>query len=175
MQRNPGRYREIEKRLQELEKWARQGLSDEEIIAKLGIGRSTFYRYKSGHRPFEEALKRGRNNADSEVERALYKKATGYVMTVRRPVKLKEIVYENGKKTRETERLEIAEEEQYFPPDTNSALFWLKNRCPDRWHDKAEPEERPADALDNMEPDEAVRAMRRVIAELPGELLKKQE
>ncbi|MBU5449191.1 hypothetical protein [Acetivibrio sp. MSJd-27] len=172
VQTNPGKYGQIEKRLEELESLAREGLSDDAISARLGIGRSTFYRYKKSRPAFEQALERGRHSVDSEVEKALFKKATGYVQRVRKPVKLKEIEYENGKKVRESERLEIAEEEQYYPPDTNSALFWLKNRCPEKWRDKLEQETEAGNPLDHLKPEEALEEMKRSIAELPSELFR---
>ena len=109
---------------------------------------------------------------DSVVEKALFRKATGYVQRIRKPVKLKEIEYENGKKVRESERLEIAEEEQYYPPDTNSALFWLKNRCPEKWRDKLEQETEAGNPLDHLKPEEALEEMKRSIAELPSELFR---
>lgn len=170
MQTNLGKYQDIQNRLEELETMARDGFSDEEIRKELGIAHSTFYRYKNVYPAFAKALKTGRRSADSAVEKALFRKATGYVQKVRKPVKLKEISYENGKKARESERLEITEEEQYYPPDTNSALFWLKNRCPEQWNDKS-PQE-PENPLDRLEPEKAVEELRRSIAELPSELFR---
>ena len=90
VQTNPGKYAQIEKRLEELESLAREGLSDDAISARLGIGRSTFYRYKKCHPAFEQALESGRHSVDSEVEKALFRKATGYVQRIRKPVRSEE-------------------------------------------------------------------------------------
>jgi hypothetical protein len=45
---------------------------------------------------------------------------------------------ETGKKYAEEEYIEYVEEEVYIPPDTAADIFWLKNRCPDKWRDKIE-------------------------------------
>ncbi len=149
--------------LQKLEMLAREGHCDDEISRRLGISRSTFYRYKKEFPAFEETLRRGKQRTDSAVEEALFRKATGYVQRIVKPVKVKEVLYENGKKAQETERVEMVVEEQYFPPDTNSALFWLKNRCPDRWQDGSREQE---DELDHLSPEAAVAAVRRSIAQI---------
>ncbi len=158
--------------LQKLEMLAREGHCDDELIRRLGIGRSTFYRYKKEFPAFAAALEQGRKHTDRAVEEALFRKATGYIQRILKPVKLKEVIYENGKKVQETERLELAEEEQYFPPDTNSALFWLKNRCPDRWQEGDREEE---DALDHLSPEAAVEAVRRGIAQITKSIGEREE
>ncbi len=149
--------------LEKLQMLAREGHCDDEISRRLGIGRSTFYRYKKEFPAFATALEQGRKHTDRAVEEALFRKATGYMQRVVKPMKLKEVLYENGKKVQETERLELVEEEQYFPPDTNSALFWLKNRCPDRWQEGGSQKE---DELDHLSPEAAVEAVRRGIAQI---------
>ncbi len=146
---------------------AQEGLKDEEIIRQLGISRSTFYRNKRTDPSFAEALKQGRDCSDTAVERALFRKATGYVQKIQKPVKLKEILYENGKKVSETEHLELVEEEQYFPPDTASAQFWLKNRCPKQWNKQEKEEPNP---LEHLAPEQALSVLRRAVSELPSVL-----
>ena len=59
--------------------WARDGLTDEEIAAKIGISRSTLMRWKkykvNGQYPIKAALKSGKEVIDYAVESALLKKA----------------------------------------------------------------------------------------------------
>ena len=58
-----------------LEGWARDGLKDEQIADNLGISTSTLYEWKKRYPAFSEALKKGKEVADYEVENALYRKA----------------------------------------------------------------------------------------------------
>lgn len=55
--------------------WARDGLIDEQIAANIGITTSTLYEWKKKFPAFSEALKKGKEICDYEVENALYKKA----------------------------------------------------------------------------------------------------
>lgn len=54
-----------------LEAWARDGLTDEQIADKMGINTATLYRYKEKYCEICEALKRGKEVVDVEVENAL--------------------------------------------------------------------------------------------------------
>ena len=122
-----------------VEMWARDGLTDEQIAEKLDISVASFYNYKNEHLEFLESLKKGKEVADYEVENALFKKALGYNAKVKKAFKVKEVLYENGKRLKETERIEYAEDEVHIPADTTAQIFWLKNRKPNTWRDKQEP------------------------------------
>lgn len=58
-----------------LKAWARDGLTDEQISQKMGIAVSTLYDWKNKYSEFSEALKKGKEVVDIEVENALYKLA----------------------------------------------------------------------------------------------------
>ena len=118
--------------------WARDGLTDEQIANNLGISVASFYNYKNENLEFLEALKKGKEVADYEVENALFKKALGYNAKIKKAFKVKEVLYENGKRLKETERIEYAEDEVHIPADTTAQIFWLKNRKPNVWRDKQE-------------------------------------
>ena len=60
-----------------LEGWARDGLIDEQIAENMGIVPSTLYRWKNEHEEISEALKKGKEIIDYEVENALLQKALG--------------------------------------------------------------------------------------------------
>ena len=85
---------EVKPRLIEIEAWKRDGLTDEQIFKNLGISKDTFYKYKDKYTDFSDALKKGKEVADIEVENALFKRAIGY--------KYKEVIKEvkeiDGKK-----------------------------------------------------------------------------
>lgn len=103
-----------------VEAWARDGLTDEQIAHNLGIAVSTLYAYKAEHEEFSEALKRGKEVVDYEVENALLKRALGY--------SYEERTYEGGLLTK-TVTKQVA-------PDVTAQIFWLKNRKPVEWRDK---------------------------------------
>lgn len=134
-----------------LEGWARDGLTDEQIAHNMGIRRETLYDYKNKYPNISNALKKGKEVVDIEVENALLKKALGYNVPVQKAFKVKEVIYQDGKRLKETERIEYAEEEIHIPADTTAQIFWLKNRKPDKWRDKvvdAENEEAITNATD---------------------------
>lgn len=135
-----------------LEGWARNGLTDEQIAKNMGISVKTLFNWKTTYLPILHALKKGKEVVDTEVENALLQKALGMTKTVQKPIKLKEVKYDNGKRVSEKERIEYAEEEVFIPPDTTAQIFWLKNRRPDKWRDKQKDEVDTAtlEKLDNI-------------------------
>ena len=58
-----------------LEGWARDGLSIEQIAHNMGIDDATLYRWKNKNSDICEAIKKGKEVVDYEVENALYKNA----------------------------------------------------------------------------------------------------
>lgn len=57
--------------LELLKGWAREGLRDEDIAAKMGIAASTLYQWKKDHAEISDALKEGKEVVDFKVENAL--------------------------------------------------------------------------------------------------------
>lgn len=118
---------DVKPRLVEIEAWKRDGLTDEQICKNLGIVKDTFYKYKEKYTDFSDALKKGKEVADIEVENALFKRAIGY--------KYKEVIKEvkeiDGKKS--TYIKEVIKE---IPGDVGAQIFWLKNRKSSKWKDK---------------------------------------
>lgn len=112
-----------------LEGWARDGLTDEQIAKNIGIATSTFYEWKKKELEFSEALKKGKEVIDFEVENALLKKALGYTITLNKQ-----------KVTKDGDVVDITEE-VHVPPDTTAQIFWLKNRKPNTWKDRVETDE----------------------------------
>lgn len=123
-----GKYREwlTKEGLLKIEGWARDGLTDEQIAKNMGISRQTLYDWKNKYPDISDALKRGKEIVDREVENALLKRALGY--------KYKEIRTE----TDEYGRVKTIEIEKEVVPDVTAQIFWLKNRKPTEWRDKQE-------------------------------------
>lgn len=132
----PSKYEtHVEPKLEAIATWARNGLSEEQIAENLGVAYSTFREYKRKYSALSAVLKNSKDVANAHVENALFLAATGYTKTIRKPVKVKEILYENGKRVSEIERIEYAEEEVYFPPVPSAMFFWLKNKMKDDYAD----------------------------------------
>ena len=109
-----------------LEGWARDGLTDEQIAGNIGINRSTLYDWKNKFPKISEALKKGKEVVDIQVENALLKRALGY--------EFQETRVEKSDK----DGTKIIQILKHIPADTTAQIFWLKNRRPDKWRDKPE-------------------------------------
>lgn len=109
-----------------LEDWARQGLFDAQIAKNMGISEATLYRYKANHPEIKEALRKGKEVVDIEVENAMLKRALGY--TVR-------IVEQKIDKFGD---VHDCERDVHIPGDVTAQIFWLKNRRRQQWRDKVE-------------------------------------
>lgn len=127
-----------EEGLLRIQGWARDGLTDKDIAKNMRIGYTSIREWKKRFPQIAEALKQGKDAADRVVENALYKSACGYTMKIRKPVKVKLVDYdpETGKKIREAETWQAVEEEIHVPAQVTAQIFWLKNRKPDKWHEK---------------------------------------
>lgn len=108
--------------LDEIQGWAMSGLTDEQIADNLGVAASTLYEYKKKYPEFSEALKKGKDIADAQVVNALFKLATGFSYC-------EETTTVTG---------EVVPIHRYSKPNTTAAIFWVKNRQPDKWRDKTE-------------------------------------
>jgi len=71
-------YKLVEPKLEMIKNWCRDGDIEETICEKLGVGVSTFGRYKLDYKELRDALKEGKETIDYEVENALLKRALGY-------------------------------------------------------------------------------------------------
>lgn len=118
--------------------WARDGLIDKQIAHNMGVSYTSLRDWKNQFPEIAEALRKGKEVVDREVENALYKSAIGYTQTIRKPVKVRDVEYdpETGRKVREVERWVAVEEEIHVPPQVTAQIFWLKNRKPDQWREK---------------------------------------
>nr|DAO41509.1 MAG TPA: terminase small subunit [Caudoviricetes sp.] len=149
--------------LEKLQGWARDGLTDDQIASNVGCSRSTLNEWKSRYSDISDALKKGKEVVDVEVENALLKKAMGTTTKTTQykmvkvdsdVLKAKRVKYMNAykldhpDKTKEEiviaaalaiptyERIPIVETVQEIPPDTSAIIFWLKNRLPEKYRDQ---------------------------------------
>ena len=73
-----GKHTLDKRRVTKIEGWARDGLVEEQIAHNMGVSRSTLSNWKNRHPLIIQALAKGKEVSDREVENALFKRATGY-------------------------------------------------------------------------------------------------
>lgn len=116
-------------------KLALLGSTDKELADIFEVAESTFSKWKVDFPELSEALKKGKDEADSIVVKSLFNRANGF-----HKEETEEIMYKG----------EIVElkRKKYYPPDVTACIYWLKNRQRDKWGDRKE------DLLkDNLIPD----------------------
>lgn len=106
--------------------WVKEGLTNEQLVEKMGINRSTFYRWKDEFKDFKDILKRTKEVVDYEVENALFKRAMGQTIELEEQRLGRDGVIITLKK------------KMYIPPDTLALMYWLNNRKSSHWRNKQE-------------------------------------
>lgn len=102
------------------------GATDKELAEFFSVSEQTLNKWKKDYPEFLESLKKGKNIADANVASRLYNRAIGY------SCKATKFATSEGRITDSKEYTE------HYPPDTTAAIFWLKNRQPEKWRDKKE-------------------------------------
>lgn len=131
-----GKYEEWLDRdsLLKVQGWARDGLSDEQIAHNIGINKGTLCVWKNRFPEFADAIKKGKEVVDREVENAMLKRALGYEYdeVTQEPV--------TDKDTGITEMRVTKRVTKQIVPDVTAQIFWLKNRKPEEFRDKRDVE-----------------------------------
>lgn len=149
--------------LTKLEGWARDGLKDTQIADNMGINVSTLYTWKNRYSEINEALKKGKEVVDYEIENSLIstmKKhtltTTQYKMVKKDEFKLKaereefmniykfdhpeasknEILIATAKGVEVYEKIPIIRTVTEVDPNVSAMIFWLKARRPDVFRDQ---------------------------------------
>lgn len=100
------------------------GATDDQLAVYFGVSEKTVNTWKEKHPEFLQSLKDSKPAADEQVEAALFRRALGYDHAA-----VKILVVDG-------EVRKVPYRERYAP-DTTAAIFWLKNRKPEQWRDKA--------------------------------------
>lgn len=104
--------------------WSQDGLTNEDIAKNIGIAEGTLYAWKKKYSEIDESLKKGREVADFIVQNALFQNAIGFDYE-------EEAVTNKG---------DVVTVKRYSKPNVTAQIFWLKNRRPDKFREKREPE-----------------------------------
>ena len=113
---------EIDDKLDLVEGWKRDGLTDDQVAKNLGVSKNTLIKWKREEVNFMNAIKKGKEVSDYELENALHKRATGYY-------------YEEETVTNQGEVVTVRKYEHANP---TSLIFALKNRLPHKYRDRVE-------------------------------------
>ena len=101
------------------------GYTDAQLADVLGVGSTTLYNWKNKHGEFREALRRGKDEYDSEhVESALLKRAKGFVRK-----RVTKRTYKRGGH----EYTDTQESMEEVAGSVRAQETWLFNRNPERW------------------------------------------
>lgn len=149
--------------LTKLRSWARDGLTNEQIAKKIGVKRQTFQRWVKTYSDISDALKKGKEVVDAEIEENLIStmkkhtlKTTTYAMVKKDEMVLKaertkfmnmykldhpeatknEILIATAENVDVYERIAQRQVVTEVDPNVSSMIFWLKNREPDKYRDQ---------------------------------------
>lgn len=105
--------------LLQLEAWARNGLTNEQIASNIGISRKTLQEWISKYSDICDTLKKSKEVADIQVENALFKSALGYEYTET----TRERIVDTGQKDRHGGTSELTEKQWEF------AKMYFNGKC----------------------------------------------
>lgn len=109
-------------------KFSLLGITEKRMAELLDVSEKTFNEWKKRRPLFRKSLREGQELADAEVATALTERASGYEYMEAVPIKVKEVKYENGKRVREWERVEITMVKRVIPPDPQAIKYFMNNR-----------------------------------------------
>lgn len=113
---------------------AEDNKTDKEIAKKLGIGYSTYRKYKAQNEDLKQVIAEGKDKKNQAVEQALYKCCVGYSYYEEVPTKVKEeVLAEDGTTILSKERVEVSSVKKYKGPDLAAQKYWLNNKQKAKW------------------------------------------
>jgi transcriptional regulator with XRE-family HTH domain len=119
-----------------IETMVEQGKTDKEIAEKIGIGYSTYRKYKAQNSELKAAILQGKDKMNQTVEQALYECAIGYTYyeEVVSKVKREELAGDNVTILSQ-EDVVISSVKKYKGPDLAAQKYWLNNKEKGKWKD----------------------------------------
>ncbi|MCQ6331772.1 hypothetical protein, partial [Bacillus cereus] len=96
----------------------------------MGVTRVTLHNWRKKHPIMHQAVRRGKEVVDREVENGLFKSATGYTY--------EEVTVERQQNEDDMKSVETKRAKRQVPPDSTAIIFWLKNRKTQAWRDRRE-------------------------------------
>lgn len=118
-----------------VKKWREDGAGLDEIAEKLNISRTTLFKYQKEHADFADALKRGKEIIDSEVENSLKKECIGYTYE-ETTTTTTAIINERTGEITDLKRVETKTTKRYARPSVSAIAYYLNNRLPNKWKNR---------------------------------------
>ena len=109
------------------------GLTDAEIADLWGVSERTINQWKNDVPGFSQSIARGKVLADADVAERLYERALGYTHA-ETVINCYQGAILRTKVTR------------HYPPDTQAASIWLRNRRPGIWRAQPDPTDPSSEA-----------------------------
>ena len=103
----------------------KEGKTEAEIAEIVGVSRRTLCNWKGKHQDLLLAVNEAKLTADQLVAASLYQRALGYSHPEEK------IFCSEG-------QIITHDTVKHYPPDTTAAMFWLRNRQPNKWKEKTE-------------------------------------
>lgn len=149
--------------LTRLRSWARDGLTNEQIAKKIGIRRQTISEWSKKYPDIADALKKGKEVVDSEIEDSLISIMKKHTVTTTQYKMVKKDAFnlkaerskfaniyklDHPNATKEEVGIAVAEHVDVYEkipisktvtevdPNASAIIFWLKNRRPDVYRDQ---------------------------------------
>lgn len=149
--------------LTKLRSWARDGLTNEQIAKRIGVKRQTFQRWLSTYSDMSDALKKGKEIVDAEIEDSLISIMKKHTITTTQYKMVKKDAFnlkaerskfaniyklDHPNATKEEVGIAVAEHVDVYEkipisktvtevdPNASAIIFWLKNRRPDIYRDQ---------------------------------------
>lgn len=103
------------------------GATDKKLADFFGVSEQTLNAWKTVHPKFLESMSAGKDQADAVIAESLFHRAKGYshpevdIRVVERAIVQTPLI-------------------KHYPPDTQAASLWLRNRQPALWRDKVDME-----------------------------------
>jgi len=111
--------------------------TDAKLAILFNVAKSTINEWKHDHPGFKAQLQAGKDRFDSEkVERAFYKRCTGYAFTeiTREPMPFGTRIDPKSGLEMEVAKMVVTKRvRKHITPDAKGCMDWLCNRRPDRW------------------------------------------
>jgi hypothetical protein len=148
--------------LEDIQKYAAQGLTEEQIAHNIGVGYTWFQEKKKVTREMRERLKVGKASGIQAVVSKLFQKAQGFYIE-------EEKAFYNSKQG-EVVKVKVR---KYIPPDLGCMAFYLKNKDPVNWKDVRHVEQKNKSVVDDevkqgMTAQEAAESYYETLREGPG-------
>lgn len=109
------------------------GSTDKEIAKKIGIGYSTYRKYKAQDTDLKQVIAEGKDKKNQAVEQALYKCCVGYHYYEEVPTKVKTQTLAQDGTVLESESVSISNVKKYKGPDLQAQKYWLNNKEKAKW------------------------------------------